>query len=253
MEGIPFSPPQSGDIANRVSGNSHDSALSKISPVNSAKEISPSTHIKDVKTLKDSCLVLCGELCQILSMNKFMLTESSKICSSDIFSSKCTVGIMLHGTKIENTLIGGPSYGILEKGDFIVSIDGENVTDENVYEKLKGCDVPGTEVLIIVERSGNTSLTSVRSVNDCDHLDSRKIEVSVSRMATAEIADRRRMFDLFTIMEVRFQAKTSSTLKQSFANSPLNTSRSQLNMTDLATVPRLVICSHPRAVAGPHP
>jgi hypothetical protein len=222
MQGSHFSSPKSGDIVECGSGSGHDSVariLFKTCPANSAKEMSTSIYMRDVKDLKDSCLVLCGELSEILSANRFMLTESSKICSSDTFSSRCTVGIMLHGKKIENTLIGGPSFGILEKGDFIVSIDGENVSEENVYEKLKGCDIPGTEVSITVERCGNTTSSSVRSLSDFEQLDSRKIEVSVSRMATAEIADRRRMFDLFTIMEVRYPLNIAFGIQQSCARS----------------------------------
>jgi hypothetical protein len=216
MQGSPLSPPQSGDIVERRSGTSgrrNDSAVKILFKTSPAKETSPSKCVRDVKILKDNCLVLCGELCEILSENRFMLTESSKVSSSDIFSSRCTVGIMLHGTKIENTLVGGPSFGLLEKGDVIICIDGEHVTGDNVSEKLRGCDIPGTEVLVTVERCGNPSPISVKSRSDFDQLDTRKFDVPILRMATAEIADRRRMFDLFTIMEVlcrAYQIKPSS-------------------------------------------
>ena len=109
---------------------------------------------------------------------------------------------MLHGVKVENTLIGGPSFGLLEKGDIIVRIDGEYVTENDVFEKLRGCDLPGSQVVITVERFGSSSPLSIKSLKIFDGSDTQEIDVKVTRMATAEIADRRRMFDLFTILEV---------------------------------------------------
>jgi hypothetical protein len=178
-------------------GKQQDSASSKTLFISS-----PAKDIKTIHALKDSCMSLCGELCEILSANKYMLTESSRVCSAENFTSRCTVGIMLHGIKIENTLIGGPSFGLLEKGDVIVRIDGEDVTEADVFEKLRGCDIPGSQVVITVERFGSNSPLSARSLRDFDGLDTREVDVVVTRMATAEIADRRRMFDLFTVLEV---------------------------------------------------
>jgi hypothetical protein len=153
---------------------------------------------------KDACLSVCGEICEILTSNRHMLTEVSQVCSpSENFTSRCTVGIMLHGVRIENTLIGGPSFGLLEKGDIITRIDGEYVTEVEVFEKLRGCDIPGSQVVISVERYPNISPYSSRNSRDMDRdVEAQEIDVQVTRMATAEIADRRRMFDLFTLLEV---------------------------------------------------
>ncbi len=181
----------------KISGKQQESPLSKTLFISS-----PAKEIKAIHVLKDNCLTLCGELCEILAANRYMLTESSRVCSAENFTSRCTVGIMLHGVKVENTLIGGPSFGLLEKGDIIVRIDGEYVSEADVFEKLKGCDIPGSQVLITVERLGSNSPLSVKSLRDFDGLDTREVDVKVTRMATAEIADRRRMFDLFTVLEV---------------------------------------------------
>jgi hypothetical protein len=192
------SPPKPSDSSMiAVSGNQQDTPLSKTLFISS-----PAKDIKTIHALKDNCLALCGELCEILAANRHMLTESSRVCSAENFTSRCTVGIMLHGVKVENTLIGGPSFGLLEKGDIIVRIDGDYVSEADVFEKLKGCDIPGSQVLITVERLGSSSPLSVKSLRDFDGLDTREVEVMVTRMATAEIADRRRMFDLFTVLEV---------------------------------------------------
>ena len=203
MQVNPLLSPGSGNMFEPAAGRSHHSVSRVLLNTSPTKEPNFLRDVGDIKVQKDSCLFLCGELREILSVNQFMLTESSHVCSSETFTSRCTVGIMLHGTKVENTLIGGPSYGLLEKGDIIVRIDGQDVTESNVYAKLKGCDLPGTEVLITVERSGTMSPLSVKSLSDFDHLDAKIVVVPVLRMATSEIADRRRMFDLFTTLEVR--------------------------------------------------
>ena len=168
---------------------------------------SPSKELIAYHIQKDLCLSLCGELCEILNSNKQLLTESSQVCSpSETFSSRCTVGLMLHGVRVENTLIGGPSFGLIERGDVIVRIDGEIVTESDVFERLRGCDLPGSQVLITVERYGSNSPLSAKSLRDFEALDSREVDIHVTRMATAQIADRRRMFDLFTLLEVFFNS-----------------------------------------------
>ena len=106
---------------------------------------------------------------------------------------------MLRGTRIEDTLIGGPSFGILFKGDEILAIDGDPVTSDSVLDALKGSDIPGSKVDIRVRRKKSNA----EEVSE-DSPTKKRIELSVevTRMATADIADRRRIFDLFTIFKV---------------------------------------------------
>ncbi len=111
---------------------------------------------------------------------------------------------MLHGTRIEETLIGGPSFGILFKGDEILKIDGKAVSNDDIVQALTGSDIPGTKVLLAIQRH-ISSMDLSRDLDDDDiTLAGTVIEMTVelTRMATAEIADRRRLFDLFTVFKV---------------------------------------------------
>jgi hypothetical protein len=164
----------------------------------------PATDIRSVVALKDSFLAICGELCDILSANQDMRTDGSRD-RSESAGGRCTVGIMLCGLKVQNTLIGGPSAGLVEKGDVLLRIDGESVTEDDVVAKLKGCDIPGSQILITVDRRGSVSPRSSRSSIGLDEgCVTNEVDVLVTRMATSDIADRRRMFDFFAILEVCF-------------------------------------------------
>ena len=120
---------------------------------------------------------------------------------------------MLHGNKVENTLIGGPAFGNIMKGDILVKVDGNPVTEDNILSELRGNDIPGTEVVLTVRRVRPddadpllkipTERSPFASPDWSDEDDeSEEIDVSITRMATAEIADRRKMFDHFTFLQV---------------------------------------------------
>ena len=66
-------------------------------------------------------------------------------------------------------------------------MDNKPVTSDNLHEMLLGSDVPGTHFTMTVKKLNGGSMK----------------EVQLSRMATEVIADRRRMFELFTKMKVR--------------------------------------------------
>ena len=122
---------------------------------------------------------------------------------------------MLHGTKIENTLFGGPAFGLLLKGDILVKIDGVPTSEESILSDLRGSDIPGSKVVLTVRRvKGDENTNSPRRMASKEHQpfdspnisfdddDMDEIEVIITRIATAEIADRRRMFDHFTSLQV---------------------------------------------------
>jgi hypothetical protein len=117
---------------------------------------------------------------------------------------------MLLGLKVENVLVGGPAYGRLQKGDMILKIDGISITEENVLGYLRGNDVPGTHMLVTVKRSKRAfdsmenSASVEASQEDSISKDFDILHLGLTRISTAEIADRRRMFDLFTFFEVKF-------------------------------------------------
>ena len=95
---------------------------------------------------------------------------------------------MLIGTVIDNMVIGGPAYNSdrLEKGDTIVQVNGKPVSAEELPDMLIGDDIPGTSVVITVQRG------------------EEQFNLSLTRMATETIADRRRMFELFTTLKVDY-------------------------------------------------
>jgi C-terminal processing protease CtpA/Prc len=112
---------------------------------------------------------------------------------------------MLHGTKIESTLIGGPSFGLINKGDQIMKIDGKDVTNDSVLEALRGCDIPGSTVIITVQRQyPGIEESGVVVENNSLKMHDGYVDVEVTRMATADIADHQRIFELFTVFKVRF-------------------------------------------------
>jgi len=78
-------------------------------------------------------------------------------------------------------------------------VDGmELLSSENIQTALEGCQIPGTTVTITIKKAGSGGV----------------VDVELVRMLTAEIADKRRMFDLFTRMECRAkQHKDDATLK----------------------------------------
>jgi hypothetical protein len=114
---------------------------------------------------------------------------------------------MLHGTKIEGTLIGGPSFGLIFKGDQIVRIDGKDVTSETVLGALRGCDIPGSKVTITIQRQNPVSEMPGLAIQNNRlkmHAGDENVDVEVTRMATADIADHQRIFELFTVFKVHF-------------------------------------------------
>jgi hypothetical protein len=118
---------------------------------------------------------------------------------------------MLHGTKVINTLVGGPAFSFLKEGDVIVRIDGKEVTNEEIQICIRGNDIPGSRVVFTVLRRKqelflceDSDPRGPRSPDACaeEEEDMDQVEVTITRVATAEIADRRRLFDLLTYSKV---------------------------------------------------
>ena len=66
------------------------------------------------------------------------------------------IGLMLQGTAVENTLIGGPAHNSKEiaTGDVILKIDEQVVTTENIKGLVIGNDLPGTPVSLSIAKGG---------------------------------------------------------------------------------------------------
>ena len=82
--------------------------------------------------------------------------------TGDEGETKPFIGIVIRtddaepGVKVERVLDGGPSDGILEAGDRIVSIGGEPVTTAEAVGDTVRASAPGDELAIQVERDGAT-------------------------------------------------------------------------------------------------
>ena len=100
------------------------------------------------------------------------------------------VGIMFDGKgQVENVMIGSPAYTSrnIFKGDVIVKVDGEFVQKgSDLQQKIVGDDTPGSSLTLTIKRG------------PADHID-----VRMKRISTEEVADKRRMFDLFTALSDR--------------------------------------------------
>jgi hypothetical protein len=86
--------------------------------------------------------------------------------------------------------LAGPAYNSrqLDKGDLVVEIDGKAVTSDNLSQLLVGSDIAGTPVTLGVKKGGKAGA---------------KKSVTLLRMPSEAIADRRRLFELFTAMKAR--------------------------------------------------
>jgi C-terminal processing protease CtpA/Prc len=91
---------------------------------------------------------------------------------------------MCTGCVVDSLLAGAPASlsKKIVKGDKIVEIDSTSATNSNVIDLLIGSDYPGTIVNIKISREGTPNL----------------IEVALKRACTAELADKKRLFELFT-------------------------------------------------------
>jgi S1-C subfamily serine protease len=73
---------------------------------------------------------------------------------------------MMNGTTVDNTVAGGPAYNskLMAHGDVILEVDDREAKNENIFELLIGCDVPGSVVHIKLAKGGPTV---VHAFSDC--------------------------------------------------------------------------------------
>jgi C-terminal processing protease CtpA/Prc len=70
---------------------------------------------------------------------------------------------MLNAKKIDNMVIGGPAFlsGKLAKGDEILGVDGVDCpTVEALHHNLKGLDLPGSTVVLKLQKAMTVSTFS---------------------------------------------------------------------------------------------
>ena len=80
----------------------------------------------------------------------------SRICDIYMTYAFGQIGVMLQGTVVENTVIGGPAHisKVIGPGDVILKIDENVVTADNIKGLLLGNDMPGSPVVIAVAKGG---------------------------------------------------------------------------------------------------
>jgi len=89
--------------------------------------------------------------------------------------------------EVENVMIGGPAHlsNTIFRGDVIVEVDGQTVAGDSLLRAIIGEDIPGSYLNLKLQRGGGI------------------VDVTLTRISTADVADKRRMFDLFTTLNDR--------------------------------------------------
>jgi hypothetical protein len=140
-------------------------------------------------SMAHKCLQICERMqARVKTEDPFAMP--SALPPSTGFRTRSTVGMMLNGTTIEFLVVGGPGYnsGQLDRGDTVLRVNAEAVTSETILQALVGDDVPGSELSLTVKKGSKVGDVRV---------------VILQRIATERIADRRRTFELFTIIKDR--------------------------------------------------
>ena len=74
----------------------------------------------------------------------------------------------LNTTFIESLVLGGSAYvsGEFQPDDQIVEIDGKSVTpSSDIHAARCGCDIPGSQVSLVIRRADSVRLGSLLSPN----------------------------------------------------------------------------------------
>ncbi len=119
------------------------------------------------------------------------------------------VGIILKGTVIESTVVGGPAFTsmCLTRGDVILEVDGRPVTEKTIEILLTGNDKPGSLVLLTVSK-GNDKVVNLISHFEKEKLtqkllqDAALLQVPLIRVASANIRERQRLFTTLEKIQV---------------------------------------------------
>jgi hypothetical protein len=106
-------------------------------------------------------------------------------------ASTCTVGLMLSGCTIDDTMPGSPSFlcAQIKGGDVVEAVDGVAVTLETLVEAIRGPDLPGSKIVIQLRSPDRTLKT-----------------VNILRQPRAQVLERRDLF--LRLDEMRSLAST---------------------------------------------
>jgi hypothetical protein len=142
-----------------------------------------------------------GQRDSAIDRMRLMVSKLQETLSQDVLNfpheqdatglhSRTTLGILLNCCIIDRLVLGGPAWKskLLKIGDEIVKVNGIRADRANIHELLIGDDVPGSSVSITLKTDGWHGLGKT---------------VELKRMSAIAIADRVRMFELFSSMKAR--------------------------------------------------
>lgn len=175
----------------------HDATLEKLETVEKP--------LQDALNLTSRTLELTsnrlGQRDSAIDRMRSMITNLLETLSQDILNvpvdedatglhNRTTLGVLLNRCKIDRMALGGPAWKskALKVGDEIVKVDGVKADPANIHTLLIGDDVPGSSVSITIKGDGWHGIGRT---------------VQLKRMNVNAIADRVRMFELFTSMKIR--------------------------------------------------
>jgi hypothetical protein len=101
-------------------------------------------------------------------------------------------------------------------GDVILKIDGASVSSANITSAMIGYDIPGAPLTLTIAKGGIevsfqiNPITVLETMPICSHMltwyivleQGPQLNVQLTRMATEEIQDRQRMFELLDLLQV---------------------------------------------------
>jgi hypothetical protein len=135
----------------------------------------------------DRCRLMVSKLQETLSQDVLNFPHEQDATG---LHNRTTLGILLNCCTIDRLVLGGPAWKskLLKIGDEIVKVNGIRADRANIHELLIGDDVPGSSVSITLKSDGWHGLGKT---------------VELKRMSANAIADRVRMFELFSSMKAR--------------------------------------------------
>ena len=147
---------------------------------------------EDIESHLQECYKMCVELEHGLWKDKLDVPARTVTSPTARGTSefRSTIGLLIEGVTISNIMVGGPAYRCkhFDKGDTILQVDGRHVSEESAARALIGCDVPGSVVTITVLKGVSGEIR----------------DISLRRMARADMADLVQMFELFTRFQFLF-------------------------------------------------
>ncbi len=96
----------------------------------------------------------------------------------------------------------------LRRGDILLQVDGQEATDQNIGILLVGIDRPGSRLVLSVAKGGNEVIFFVMPYRLDREIwqvfQGPVVQVPLIRMASDDIKERQRVFELFEKLKVQF-------------------------------------------------